>query len=430
MKKLPLLICLALLLLVNGTLAFASGTPDAGKAAQPVQVSWLIDVSAASPREYWDLAEETFEKEHPEIDLVLQEFAGPRIQQHVLLLYQTGQLTDILSGATELRNIKGALLEIPKEVKALIRDDIVQVYSREGDHMYELPLSSYMWCNVWYNKTMFDKYGLTVPTTWAQFENICKVLKANGIPPLVTGGPTTQWVTGIVVTQPLLGGMLYNLKGDYSFATRMKSGELKWNGPEVSKVVNWWRSLIDAGYYHEGSYSFTIEQMRDTYLEEKAVMMVDGSWAAKLIQDRAKFEVGWFAMPNEKTRNTTIMGAAAMAFNGATKHPKELTKYMKFMVSDNEIYRRQLLQRSAASVTKVPVIVDVGKIANLQYENSRKWGLVNLVSLEGLTGEKQMPAGFLTTIEKAMQNIVVGASVASELDRVEKEFRELVAKQP
>jgi ABC-type glycerol-3-phosphate transport system substrate-binding protein len=223
--------------------------------------------------------------------------------------------------------------------------------------------------------------------------------------------------------------MLYNLAGDYSFARKLKSGQLKWNGPEVTRVLNWWKSLIDAGYYHEGSYAFTIEQMRDAFIEQKAAMMVEGAWVASTLEGRAKFDVGWFAMPNENKRNTTIVGGAGNGFNGKTKYPEAVTKYMRFILSDNEATRWQLKARSASTTTKIAIPVEMSKLAAQQYELSKQWGLNSLISLEGLTGDNQMPSGFLTTLEKAMQNIFVGASVSSELDKVEKEFRDLLAAQ-
>ncbi len=41
---------------------------------------------------------------------------------------------------------------------------------------------------IFYNKAIFAKYGLTVPTTWSQFIHECDVLKSHGVTPISTMG--------------------------------------------------------------------------------------------------------------------------------------------------------------------------------------------------------------------------------------------------
>lgn len=38
---------------------------------------------------------------------------------------------------------------------------------------------------VWYNVEVFKKYNLKEPTTWEEFQQVCKVLKENGVAPLI-----------------------------------------------------------------------------------------------------------------------------------------------------------------------------------------------------------------------------------------------------
>ena len=60
-------------------------------------------------------------------------------------------------------------------------DDFIEGYYNEGKvfgdgKMYSLPVSKSTEV-LYYNKTFFDQYGLTVPTTWDQMEEVCKAIK-------------------------------------------------------------------------------------------------------------------------------------------------------------------------------------------------------------------------------------------------------------
>lgn len=50
------------------------------------------------------------------------------------------------------------------------------------DKQYGLPFTYYQW-GMYYNKDLFDMYGLEEPTTWEEFLKVCETLKANGKAP-------------------------------------------------------------------------------------------------------------------------------------------------------------------------------------------------------------------------------------------------------
>jgi len=61
-------------------------------------------------------------------------------------------------------------------------DDFIEGYYNEGKvfgdgKMYSLPVSKSTEV-LYYNKTFFEQYNLTVPTTWDEMEEVCKAIKA------------------------------------------------------------------------------------------------------------------------------------------------------------------------------------------------------------------------------------------------------------
>ena len=61
-----------------------------------------------------------------------------------------------------------------------------------NDHIYAVPYQNVSMSGIFYNKEMFDQYGLEEPTTLAELENICATLKENGITPFALAN-SSKW---------------------------------------------------------------------------------------------------------------------------------------------------------------------------------------------------------------------------------------------
>ena len=68
------------------------------------------------------------------------------------------------------------------EIKDKLMDAAV-AQATYNDHVYAVPYQNVSLAGIFYNKEMFEKYGLSEPKTLADLENICKTLKDNGITP-------------------------------------------------------------------------------------------------------------------------------------------------------------------------------------------------------------------------------------------------------
>ena len=54
--------------------------------------------------------------------------------------------------------------------------------------IYGVDMATYATTGVFYNKTLFAKYHLSVPVTWNQFLHVCQVFKAHNVDPLYVAG--------------------------------------------------------------------------------------------------------------------------------------------------------------------------------------------------------------------------------------------------
>lgn len=81
----------------------------------------------------------------------------------------------ILDLASQLKRLFNA-----SDIKDKLMDAAV-AQATYNDHIYAVPYINVSLAGVFYNKEMFDKYGLEEPKTLADLENICATLKENSI---------------------------------------------------------------------------------------------------------------------------------------------------------------------------------------------------------------------------------------------------------
>ncbi len=187
---------------------------------------------------------------------------------------------------------------------------------------------------VFYNKTMFQKAGITaLPKTWAEFEAVCDKLLKAGFTPIVTGG---EWVPGYVfnalvsanlaVTKPTFWTDKY--AGKLSFATT----------PEITDGIAFYQRLVDKGYFNKGALSVGYADLEQQYLAGKGAMYFMGSWftaaEAKATKD---FAVGVFPLPTKDGKPSLVASAgygSSPSVSAKSKDTANAYKLAKFFVMD------------------------------------------------------------------------------------------------
>ncbi len=161
--------------------------------------------------------------------------------------------------------------------------------------IYGVPFINTSIVGVFYNKAMFEEYGVTIPTTVSELEAAADTFVANGIIPFA------------LANQPQWTGSMYFM----SLATRFAgldpfnaavSGEGSFEHESYvyagEKIQEW----VNNGYFPEGMNSMSPDDGQDRALlyQEAAAMMVHGSWnTGSLRNDSEEFyqNIGWFPFP-------------------------------------------------------------------------------------------------------------------------------------
>jgi raffinose/stachyose/melibiose transport system substrate-binding protein len=180
---------------------------------------------------------------------------------------------------------------------------------------------------VYYNKTIFQREGLSIPQTWDEFLALCATLSAKGYTPLANG-VGDEWD----ILEVFYLAMLPNFVGGGAERVKYESGEKKLN--DAAFVASFQAMADVAKYLPTGFEAVTYNDSQVLFPTQQAVMFSDGSWTAGVYAD-VSFEWGLFAIPAPAGRSTLITFHPDMAitYNKATRYPKECQDFLAWLAS-------------------------------------------------------------------------------------------------
>jgi raffinose/stachyose/melibiose transport system substrate-binding protein len=149
---------------------------------------------------------------------------------------------------------------------------------------------------VFYNKAIFAKYGLSVPTTYSQFLTVLATLKSKGVAPMFVGLGNVGPVYLQFIYYELMIDLWYPGAPGSNLATALETGAAKWTDPEFATVMNEEKTLAQ---YLEPNYTgVPWESMPGDFAKGDAAMLLDGSWDLPLVQQaNPSLQVGFFPLP-------------------------------------------------------------------------------------------------------------------------------------
>ncbi|WP_018143290.1 ABC transporter substrate-binding protein [Alloscardovia criceti] len=154
-----------------------------------------------------------------------------------------------------------------------------------GDSVYGVPVDLGPFV-MYVNQAVFDKYNVAVPTTWEEFAQAGRDLKAAGY-----DGYLSDWApNGTAVNVALFaqkGAKVYN----YSAETPDKVG-IDFNSQEVKDVMDYWRGLVEEGLVDTTDSNTT--DWNTNMLSGKYAAYVQASWLGGYLKGLDGSEQGTF----------------------------------------------------------------------------------------------------------------------------------------
>jgi len=206
---------------------------------------------------------------------------------------------------------------------------------------YSLPTGLSYYTGVYYNKKIFEDNGLSVPTTWSEWQNAVSTLRAAGVTPLGIGGKDS-WPAGL--------GMLASVQSLYpSTDDKRQLAEDIWGGNAQLdegtqlEVLQRTKDLYDAADPNFAGIGYSA--IPGDFATGKVAMTIDGTWNQTTIDSAVNgaFDYGYFPLPasDDAADNATLGGKVELRLVAAANGPNKdaALAYLKFF-SEPENYTK------------------------------------------------------------------------------------------
>ena len=340
--------------MVSVGVSFTGGTR--AEAAEKIEiVFWHVVRDMSSPTGEWLLeTADEYQKKYPNVELILENV--PECEMSVML--QTAAAAH--RGADAISYWEGEYLFplrehmrdnkkyfSPEELAGFMPSVMITGYYNydKSKRLFGVPdpIYGFGFYHMIYNKAMFRKAGVPVPTeatdyrmSWDEFTDACDKLKAAGITPLGwgnEGGYASCWWWASYLLQTFE-------KGDY---VRLYKGEIPWNDPKIVKAFSRINELYQAGYYNEGGLTLGWTEGLNL-VRNREVAMQTMYWGPN---NRETYEElgDDYGMMKDPVFNPdgpltyTLMGGGPSKYLIPTwsEYPEEAAKWIKFFTSKEKL---------------------------------------------------------------------------------------------
>jgi raffinose/stachyose/melibiose transport system substrate-binding protein len=197
---------------------------------------------------------------------------------------------------------------------------------------YTVPTGLSYYTGVYYNKAIFQKYGLSIPTTWDEFVTLCNTLKSDGVTPLGIGGKD-GWPAGLNMMAAVQG--MYPTAQDKQDLTKsLWQQKTKLTDPKMEEVLQKTSTMFD--YAQQNFAGVAYSSIPSGFVNGSFAMTADGTWNETTIAAAAGsgFDFGYFPIPtSDNAADNTVLGGKAeltLSVPSNSKNKGAALAYLKF----------------------------------------------------------------------------------------------------
>jgi len=231
-----------------------------------------------------------------------------------LALYDKGQLAD-LSGLASMANFS----DVAKS--AWQTDDAKATFC--------VPMASVIHGFI-YNKDAFDKLGIAVPTTEAEFFAALDKIKADGTYIPMAMGTNDQWEAATMGYQNIGPNYWHGEEGRVALIKgEQKLTDEQWVAP--FRTLAKWKDYLGDGFEAQ-----TYPDSQNLFTLGRAAIYPAGSWEISGFNTQAQFKMGAFAPPVVNAGDTCYISDhtdIALGMNAKTAHPDEAKAFLEWVGS-------------------------------------------------------------------------------------------------
>ena len=358
---------------------------------------------------YTDATITEFRRQHPDIKLEYVKGAVSFEEGSAQTLLRSGSGPDVLlvnsgPGRVGLLADAGLIASLDEIFEKDGLDErfdpgvLEQTRAGQGGHVYEIVEGLDVF-QVYYNKAVFDRHGVTVPKTWAEFLSTCTTLRAAGVLPLVAGVRDNfagGWLLGALVQasagRDTMSEIIY---GDRSFADPavVAGGQAMVELLERGCLDGRQAAALDGGQadaaFWRGAAAMTVIPQGSMVEAERDGTDVS-SYAAFPMPPR---EAGADALP-------TAGLAVSWVVNNSTRSLSAVNAWLSFISSAEYLELTAQHRRTLVPAQKVP--------ADLELEPSVRESLEKVAQGTGFNPSVYLPEAAKEAWYQAVQGLITG----------------------
>lgn len=422
-------------LLIAASVVALSATAATARHRDNVTITWMMFETSNLPLSYWQDIVNRFEAKNPGITVKLLPSPTTDRDAYAKQLLASGQFPDVLQSITIQDYTQQGLLYAWTPAEQKTWNVLFPTAGQLNGKQYDIPNSSQVIPLMYYNKSVFRKLHLKVPTTWAQFLTVCAKIKASGETPIALGGSQDTWTSWI-----FLGGMFSTdvLGKDPNWILQRKQNKVHFTDPLVARVFNAWAGLAKAGYFNKDKLSLNYAAMQQEFLDGKEAMYPMGTWAASATAvGAAKFGVGVFRIPPFSGPPVQAVftngGAVVSAKSAHLAAAKKLAEFWSLDPQTNATLAKNDAGLIATKGFKQPTglpAVFYQTAALYQQKSTKQHPLKNVDVMFFNNGDRASEPGMDGFYASAAQNILLGHSVQSQLKFLDQQWNKAEATNP
>jgi raffinose/stachyose/melibiose transport system substrate-binding protein len=322
-------------------------TKQAEEGPAPVRLRFWHIMNYSGPREILAAAVQRFELQHPGCRVDIQTFENDAYKTKLAIEEASGSPPDVFftwGGGPLLERARASrVLDLSDSVKENAQEgrfiDRALDLCRDGQQIYALPLDMsavLLWCN----RDLFQKYGLSYPTTFPELLQVCTKFREQGIVPFALGN-MKQW-TGAFYFCYLAnrcGGTKLFLD-----AAHNQPGA-SFADPSFIQAGEYVQEMLRLQAFPNGCNGMDDGPARALFLRGEAAMHLMGTWLVARILDEnpgflAQLQAIPFPMvPGGQGDSSTLLGGinCAFAVSSTCQEPALACELLRFLTDDQVV---------------------------------------------------------------------------------------------
>jgi len=255
----------------------------------------------------WTAAIQQFKDTHPGVTVKFEQKGFEQIQTTAQMVLNSDQAPDVLeynkgAATAGLLSSQGLLTDLTDVAKTRGWDKILSP-SLQTTCMYTDKgiMGSGKWYGasdygeyvmVYYNKDVFAKYNVQVPTTLDQFQAALATFKAAGITPI--GTAAAEYPAQQIIYELALSKANRQWVNNY----QLYANPVDFNGPELTFAATTYAQWVQNGYIAKTATSMKAEDMGVAFEKGTNPIMISGSWwYGRFMKEITNFKWGTFLFP-------------------------------------------------------------------------------------------------------------------------------------